>query len=162
MPAPRSIVDLPLEVAVEQGRAAADAAHETRRAQPLKILVADDNEDGLEMLSFFLKGEGHTVATAVDGPSALTVAAEFQPDVAILDIGMPGLNGYQVAEQLRVLRKASPLVLIALSGLGQEEDRARAAAAGFDRHFTKPVDIPALMNALAMAAPREQRPGRSG
>ncbi len=144
------IVDLPLDVSVQPGRAADAAAPATRRAQPLKILVADDNEDGLEMLSFFLKSEGHTVATAADGPAALAVAAGFQPDVAILDIGMPGLNGYQVAEQLRALPKASSLVLIALSGLAQEEDKARAAAAGFDRHFTKPVDIPALLKALAL------------
>ena len=144
------IVDLPMDASVQPGRAAVDAPVETRPARSLKILVADDNEDGLEMLSFFLKSEGHTVATAVNGPSALTVAAEFQPDVAILDIGMPGLDGYHVAKQLRVARKASSLMLIALSGLGQEEDKARAAAAGFDRHFTKPVDIPALMRALAV------------
>ena len=67
----------------------------------MRILVADDNENGREMLRYFLESEGHTVATVVGGPSAVAAVSEFKPEVAILDIGMPGLNGYSVAEQLR-------------------------------------------------------------
>ena len=101
------------------------------------------------MLAFLLQHEGHTVAAAADGPAArLVAAAEFEPDVAILDIGMPGINGYEVAQRAAEAGSAAPVVLIALSGLGQEEDKRRAADAGFDHHFTKPVDIAVLMTVL--------------
>ena len=91
------------------------------------------------------------MATASDGPSALAVAADFKPDVAILDIGMPGLTGYAVAERLRAAPNGAELVLIALSGLGQETDKSRAVQAGFDQYFTKPVQIEALVAFLANA-----------
>ncbi len=125
-----------------------------RPSRALRILVADDNADGREAMSYFLQSEGHSVVSASDGTSALSAALEDKPDVAILDIGMPGLNGYQVAERLREAGGATPVVLIALSGLGQDEDIRRAADAGFDRHFTKPVDIPALMKLLGEVADR--------
>ncbi len=96
------------------------------------------------MLSFVLTGDGHTVSAAFDGPSALAAALATTPDVAILDIGMPGLNGFSVAEELRKQPETAGMALVALSGLGQQEDKARAAQAGFDRHFTKPVDVNAL------------------
>ena len=118
-------------------------------ARPLRVLVADDNEDGREMLTYLLTAEGHTVAQAADGLAAVDVAATFHPDVAILDIGMPGMNGYAVAEALRKRPEMSAVVLVALSGLGQQEHKARAAEAGFDRHFTKPVDINSLRAFLA-------------
>jgi len=109
------------------------------------------------MMRYFVESEGHTVTTAGDGPSAVAAVKEFQPDVAILDIGMPGLNGYKVAEQIRHHRHQS-LTLIALSGLGQEEDKRNATEADFDIRFTKPVDIPALNKALAsIAAERARR-----
>lgn len=116
---------------------------------PLRILVADDYEDGREMLGFLLRDEGHTVAVAADGPAAVTLAQEFRPDVAIVDIGMPGMNGYAVAKALRDGPDGASVVLVALSGLGQQEDKARATDAGFDRHFTKPVDVNALRAFLA-------------
>lgn len=109
----------------------------------LKILVADDYPDGREMLAFFLERQGHTVATATDGADALAMAAKFQPHVAILDIGMPGISGHVVARELRG-KLGDAITLIALSGLGEASDKARATEAGFDRHFTKPVDITAL------------------
>lgn len=115
---------------------------------PTRILVADDYADGRDMLAFVLERLGYAVATAADGLAALSVAAEFQPDVAILDIGMPGISGYAVAEELRRDR-GNALTLIALSGMGEAADKARAASAGFDRHFTKPVDIDALSAILA-------------
>ena len=114
----------------------------------LRILVADDYADGREMLAFFLERQGHVVATAADGSDALAVALTFTPEVAILDIGMPGVSGHAVARQLRKQR-GDGLTLVALSGLGEPSDKARAAEAGFDRHFTKPVDINALSTFLA-------------
>ncbi|HUR20969.1 MAG TPA: hybrid sensor histidine kinase/response regulator, partial [Vicinamibacterales bacterium] len=115
---------------------------------PLRILVADDYADGREMLAFLLERQGHTVMMAADGPGAIAAAAEFVPDVAILDIGMPGLSGYEVARELRG-RRGDSLALVALSGLGEAADKARAAEAGFDRHFTKPIDINVLSTYLA-------------
>lgn len=114
---------------------------------PLRILVADDYADAREMLAFFLERQGHVVATASDGPDALAVAAAFGPEVAILDIGMPGVSGHTVARELRKQRGRG-LILVALSGLGEAADKARAAEAGFDCHFTKPVDIKALSDFL--------------
>jgi CheY-like chemotaxis protein len=153
------ILDLPIE---QSARSSADdsdaAAPPAASARSLRILVADDNEDGREMMRYFLESEGHTVATAGDGPSALAAVEEFRPDVAVLDIGMPGLNGYKVAEQIRHANRHQSFTLVALSGLGQEEDKRRATEAGFDVHFTKPVDIPALNKLLASIA--AQGPGR--
>jgi CheY-like chemotaxis protein len=122
----------------------------------LRILIADDNEDGRQMLGYLLSGDGHDVAEAADGPATLAAAERFHPDVVILDIGMPGMSGYVVAERLRAAASESSPVLVALSGLGQEEDKARAAHVGFDRHFTKPVDVKALRAFLdgLTAAPR--------
>ena len=100
-----------------------------------------------------------TIAMAGDGPSALAAVEEFRPEVAILDIGMPALNGYKVAEQIRHANRHQSITLVALSGLGQDEDKRRAIEAGFDVHFTKPVDIPGLNKLLAsIAAKRQGRP----
>jgi CheY-like chemotaxis protein len=122
----------------------------TTVAEPLRILIADDNDDGREMLALFLRQKGHIVATAADGTEALGAVADFQPDVALLDVGMPRLNGYDVAAKLRQRYKKPSLVLVALSGLGQDSDKARALEAGFDRHFTKPVDVNVLGSFLAV------------
>ncbi len=100
------------------------------------------------MLSFVLGRKATPSRRVPDGPGAIAAAAEFRPEVAILDIGMPGLSGYDVAERLRGIAPAT-LHLVALSGLGQEADRSRAIAAGFNHHFTKPVDPHALVRFLA-------------
>jgi two-component system CheB/CheR fusion protein len=125
-----------------------------RPSHLLRILVVDDNEDGREMLGYLLNMDGHTVELAVDGPSGLAAALSFRPEVAILDIGMPGMDGYTVAETLRRGPLASSVVLVALSGMGQGEDKIRATEAGFDCHFTKPVDIQSLRAFLASVKPR--------
>jgi CheY-like chemotaxis protein len=122
----------------------------------LRILVADDYADGREMVAFFLGRLGHTVAMASDGTDALAVASAFQPDVAILDIGMPGLSGHSVARELRKQR-GDQLILVALSGQGEASDKARAADAGFNYHFTKPVDIKALAQFLTSMKPHVPR-----
>jgi CheY-like chemotaxis protein len=111
-------------------------------------LVVDDNPDAAESLAFLLGLEGYTVATAGDGVAALAEAAKFNPHVVLLDIGMPEMDGYEVARQLRAQEAAQPMVLIAVTGYGQPEDRARAEAAGFTDHLTKPVEHDALTAVL--------------
>ena len=112
----------------------------------LRVLIADDNRDAADSLSRILTLYGYEVSVAYDGLSALELSAAFQPSVAVLDIGMPGANGYDVARSLRETH-GRKLKLIALTGWGQEDDRRRAAEAGFDHHMTKPVD-PQTLNEL--------------
>ena len=119
-------------------------------APPRRLLIADDNADARESLSLLLQAQGHQVVTAADGEEALALALERRPDIAILDIGMPGLNGYEVARRLREQPGLEGLVLVALTGWGHEEDRAKALAHGFDRHCTKPVPFADLMAVLAL------------
>ena len=99
----------------------------------------DDNQDAAETLAAMMSLEGHTVATAFDGPTALAEAERFQPQLVLLDIGMPGMNGYEVARELRAREATKSTVIVALTGYGQPEDRARAAEAGFTDHLTKPI-----------------------
>jgi len=113
---------------------------------PLRILVADDNRDAADSLQRILALYGHEVRVAYDGESALNVGSDFRPRVAILDIAMPGTDGYDVARALR-RRQGSDVTLVALTGWGQDADRRRASDAGFDHHLTKPVD-PQSLNAL--------------
>jgi two-component system CheB/CheR fusion protein len=115
-------------------------------APPLRILVADDNRDAADSLQRVLALYGHEVRVVYDGSSAVNVGTEFRPRVAILDIGMPGTNGYDVARALRT-RHGDAVTLVALTGWGQEADRRRSAEAGFDHHLVKPVD-PLTLNAL--------------
>ena len=114
-----------------------------------RILVVDDNKDSAESLATLLQLIGHEVHTAHDGLEAVDTAAKVEPDVILLDIGLPRLNGYEAARRIRQQRReGSALKLVALSGWGQEEDRRRSEAAGFDAHLVKPVDLDALFNLL--------------
>lgn len=112
-----------------------------------RILVVDDNRDSAETMAMLLRLSGHDVRTAHDGLSALEVAAAFAPELVLLDIGLPGLNGYDVAIQMRA-GYGTDVTIIAMTGWGQEEDRRRAKEAGFDHHLTKPVDFNALNQIL--------------
>jgi len=114
--------------------------------QPHRILVADDNVDAAESLAMLLRLDGHEVELATNGSDALQLFERIRPDIAILDIGMPGLNGYEVAQRIRGNGHKDTL-LIAVTGWGQDADKARAAESGFDHHFTKPVE-PAALSAL--------------
>jgi len=105
-----------------------------------RVLVVDDNVDAAESTAAFLRLEGHEVKAVHDGLQALASLKVFDPHVVVLDIGLPGLDGYAVARQLRERGDTSHVLLIALTGYGQKEDRARAAASGFDYHFVKPAD----------------------
>ena len=113
-----------------------------------RVLIADDNHDSAESLAMLLRMEGHEVMVVHDGPGALAAVGSFAPEIALLDIGMPGLNGYEVAQKIREALPASPLRLVALTGWGQHSDKARARASGFDHHFTKPVEPERLMELL--------------
>jgi CheY-like chemotaxis protein len=109
-----------------------------------RVLVADDNRDGAESLAMLLENLGFKVDVAFTGVEALALAAQHRPHAAILDIGMPGKSGYEVAQQIRREAWGSQVILIAVTGWGQEENRRAAHSAGFDHHFTKPVDLEAL------------------
>ena len=111
---------------------------------PKRVLVVDDNRDAAESMGVLLEFLGASVKVAHDGPSALGVFAVQKPAVVLLDIGMPGMDGYEVARRLRALPEGNDATLIALTGWGQDEDRARTRAAGFDHHLVKPADIEAL------------------
>ncbi len=160
------VVRLPL-----QGDQPAPAAPEAPRpaeaeaALPGRVLVVDDNTDAAESLAMLLGISGHEVRVVHNGPDALEAAEDFHPEVVLLDIGLPGLDGYGVARRLRERPATRDVLLIAVSGYGQEEDRRRSREAGFDYHLIKPVDfadlqqlIPAL-RARPGAEPRESAAG---
>ncbi len=118
-----------------------------------RILVVDDNADVARGLSTLLRLLNHEVWVAYDGPSGLEAARGHRPDVVLLDIGLPGMDGYQVAEQLRREDFGKDLVLIAVTGYGHDEDRQRARSAGFDQFVTKPVDYATLLALLPAPGP---------
>jgi CheY-like chemotaxis protein len=113
-----------------------------------RLLVVDDNKDAAETMSMLLQMWGHDVAYAYDGPSALETAEQWQPQAVFLDIGLPGMDGYEVAERLRELPHAKDTVLIAITGYGQDDDRVRSRRAGIDHHLVKPVAPDALRSLI--------------
>jgi DNA-binding response OmpR family regulator len=123
----------------------------------LRILVADDNRDSADSCQMLLAASGHDVRVAYSGEQAFDIAASFQPEFALLDIGMPGMNGYQLARRIRASAWAARTMLVAVTGWGHEDDRRRALDAGFDRHLTKPIDINTLSALLEERA--NQREG---
>jgi PAS domain S-box-containing protein len=132
----------------QQGPPAPTVAKTAKR----RVLVVDDNDDALELLGEVLRTQGHEVKTATDGASALTIVRQMQPDVAILDIGLPVMDGYELAERIRAeLGERAPR-LIALTGYGQQTDRARSERAGFAAHLVKPVDLELLHRYLTEEA----------
>ena len=120
-----------------------------------RVLVVDDNEDAADSLAMLLSAYGDAVRIAYDGEQAVELDSAFLPDVVLLDIGLPKLSGYDVARHIRATRGPEPLV-VAITGWGQQEDRERARAAGFDHHFTKPVDLDRLMELVDRERPRPQ------
>jgi two-component system CheB/CheR fusion protein len=112
-------------------------------------LVVDDNRDATETMALLLRAGGQDVRVAFDGLSALKTADSWQPDIVLLDIGLPHMDGYEVARRLRCVPGLEKTVLVALTGYGQEEDRDRSRDAGFDRHLVKPIDPAALEQVIA-------------
>jgi signal transduction histidine kinase len=145
------VVCLPvLQEASEHAQLTKSAAHAEAAAHPgVRILIADDNEDSANTLALLLRLEGYVIALAYNGIEALEVGDRFQPEVAVLDIGMPKLNGYEVAQRIRERPWGTNVLLIAQSGWGREEDVRRSKEAGFNVHLTKPPDFDALNKLLA-------------
>ena len=144
------LVRLPLSSsdAAQREECQPSAAAENGAARQCRILVVDDNEDAARSLALLLNVKGHLCHLAFSGPTALRAVAEFQPEAVVLDIGMPEMNGYEVVQRLRALPQGERLVVIAVTGWGQESDRRRSAAAGFDHHLVKPVNIDVLEELL--------------
>jgi DNA-binding response OmpR family regulator len=122
---------------------------------PKKVFVVDDNRDAADTLGMFLTLEGYDVRVAYDGDDAIEKAHDFQPEVALLDIGLPGKDGYEIARTIRSERE-DDVMLIAVTGYASEADVARAREAGFDYHFSKPPNLPALLKRIEkrFAGPR--------
>ncbi|HZH76430.1 MAG TPA: response regulator, partial [Archangium sp.] len=114
----------------------------------VRLLVVDDNQDAAELLTELLSAKGYATRVAFDGPTGLQVAREFQPHLAILDVGLPVMDGYELASKLRQEPTLQSLKLVALTGYGQDSDRHRARAAGFDVHLVKPIDPGQLLRTL--------------
>ena len=127
----------------------------------MRALIVDDNVDAAASLSLLLQLGGHSICTAHNGADALKLAPEFKPDVVLLDIGMPGMDGYEVARALRANPEVGHPVLVAVTGWGDAEDRLKSKAAGFDEHLTKPVDISMIELLFATLAAREASVGGS-
>jgi PAS domain S-box-containing protein len=136
--------DRPKATSIENGARAPE-----KTANPLRVLVVDDNVDAAESLRMLLTMSGHQLQVVHSGLEAPEAAREHRPDVMLLDIGLPGLNGYQVAERIRDTPELKNIVLVALTGYGQEEDRRRAMQSGFHYHLVKPVDPHQLEDLLA-------------
>lgn len=120
-------------------------------AQKARILVVDDNRDAAESLQMLLQLAGHEVNVAYDGRQAIDTFAAHRPDIVFLDIGLPRINGYEVARTIRAQAPGRDTLLVALTGWGQEEDLHRAEQAGFDHHLVKPVAYEQLTDLLARA-----------
>jgi signal transduction histidine kinase/DNA-binding response OmpR family regulator len=142
-------VVLPCISQVPQAAGEAKAAEVPVAQAGKRVLVVDDNIDAAESIAVYLRLEGHEVKTVTDGPQALACTRVFAPHVAVVDIGLPGMNGYDVARRLQQDGLPRPALLIALTGYGQKEDRARSQAAGFHHHFVKPADPRAIQDVIA-------------
>lgn len=133
-----------------------ESDHSTTRS--LKVLVVDDNADTVLSITMLLKASGHDVRAAHDGPTALQIALDYRPDVVLLDIGLPGLNGYEVAKRIRQQPDFENVVLVALTGYGQDSDRQNSLQAGFDHHLVKPARLAQLQKILATVSEQLTQP----
>jgi len=144
------VVRIPL--AKEENRCVKEEPDTSRVPSPLlprRILVVDDNQDAADSLAILMRSRGHEVQTANNGPDALETAQVFFPDIVMLDIGLPGFDGYEVARRLRQCPNGDRILLAALTGYGRDDDRLRSQQAGFDLHLVKPVHPEVLWGLLA-------------
>jgi two-component system, chemotaxis family, CheB/CheR fusion protein len=151
------IVQIPLASALDDGAQTPIPAlrdPEARDGAGGRVLIVDDNSDAADMIALLARHWGHEVALAYDAPTALELVNDFRPDHALIDIGLPGMNGYELANRLR--GRYPDINLVAMTGYGRPEDRDAASAAGFDTHLVKPADIDELQNLLSM--PGSSRP----
>jgi CheY-like chemotaxis protein len=154
-------VRLPIAEAAPLAPVATDGSGSQTAASSRRILVVDDNQDAAESLALFLGMSGHEAKSFTDGHEALEAGSALRPDLAFVDIGMPRMNGYELARRIRGTRWGRRVFLVALTGWGQEADRLRSHEAGFDAHMVKPPSPEALAALLqAIGVPREQEPAR--
>lgn len=148
-------INLPINASLpmSERRPTSNARKMTGRIDALRIMLVDDSVDGVGLLRALLEKLGHEVQVAHDGQSAFELVKHFTPDVALLDIGLPGMNGYQVAQHLRTMPHLNNTQLVALTGYGQERDREQAFAAGFAHHLVKPLDMDVLNDLLRRVKP---------
>jgi CheY-like chemotaxis protein len=142
------VVRLPVVREVNES-APAQVVDKVNKPSARRILIVDDNRDSADSLGMLLSMMGNKVYTAQDGLEAVGAAAAFRPDVVLLDIGLPKLNGYEACRRIREQEGGERMLLVALTGWGKEEDRQRSKEAGFDHHLTKPVEFTALQKLLA-------------
>jgi CheY-like chemotaxis protein len=118
----------------------------------LRILIAEDNRDAADSLKTLLEALGYHAQIAYDGESAVRIAAVWRPDAVIMDIGLPGISGYDAARQIRAQQPGGRMLIVALTGWGQETDRLQSAAVGIDHHLVKPLDLAVLRRILDSSA----------
>ncbi len=135
-----------------------DGPHSCPPMSRRRILLVDDNRDSVELMRTLLDRLGHQTHTAFDGPGAVKACREFRPEIVLLDIGLPGLTGYEVASQMRALPGCEQIPIIAISGYAREADRARALHAGFSDHIAKPIEIEKLEELVQARSAAENRP----
>jgi CheY-like chemotaxis protein len=155
------LVFLPCLPVTEGEAVPADSATE-EHGRPVRLLVVEDNADVAEGLMMLLELLGHRVRVAHDGVAALEAAGASVPDIMLIDIGLPGMNGYELAQKAREDSRLKNVVLVALTGYGRAEDKQRAMAAGFDDHLAKPLTVEAFQNMLGRLRKSEPRGGSSG
>jgi CheY-like chemotaxis protein len=136
---------------VAPGRASTQPAHGNGSA--CRVLIVDDNVDAVEMMAALFEMHGHEVRVAHDAEGALAAARDFSPEAAVLDIGLPGTDGYELARRFRQDERTRSVRLVALTGWGQDGDRARAREAGFDAHLTKPAEPEMILAAIRSGEP---------
>jgi CheY-like chemotaxis protein len=130
--------------------------HSDAAVTPRRILLVDDNADAADSLAMLLRLHGHEVQTAYDGETALRVAAEFRPEFALLDLGMPRMDGFELARRLRMQDGGARVTIVAVTGWGHDAERQHTRAAGFDYHLTKPVEFKALADILEQSTEGER------
>ena len=140
-------VHLPIKVV--SGPQMSATANQTQEREQLRMLVVEDNHDASEALTMLLELFGHQVTVVADGSAAIEAARNHTFDLALVDIGLPGIDGYEVARRIRLIPRAKAMTLVALTGYGQDTDKQRALSAGFDEHLTKPVKIERLQELLS-------------
>jgi CheY-like chemotaxis protein len=151
------VVRLPLLAEAPAPAGGTDPTRPRAGCNPCRVLVVDDSRDAADSLALLLRVSGHETRTAYDGPSALREAGAFRPDVVLCDIGLPGMNGLDLARRLRALPGLAGARLAALTGFGTEEDRRQSQAASFDYHLVKPVELDALRELLEGPGPGAER-----
>jgi PAS domain S-box-containing protein len=148
------VLRLPAALAPEAQGLKSPKGPEKRPPRSLRVLVVDDNEDSANGMARLLKLSGHTVCVAHSGPDAIELAREHEPEAVVLDIGLPGMDGYEVAAQLRREACCKEALIVAVSGYGEEQARTRSGAAGFDHHLVKPVNFDTLLAVVDAASDR--------